>query len=292
MTSYVDHLMGWASRSRKVYWEHFINGPESSLFFVLIPVYVLAQPLLRWYFNSREAYKDNRVWWKRLMITYNLGLCVFSLICAVWMTNIVNKALPNQGFSVDNFQRSPDYGRIVFWFYISKYVEFADTFFLLLQKKPVSWLQWIHHIGAPLNVGLLYYTKDPGAHLFIILNGFIHTLLYAYYAATIANIKLPGKWVLTFLQIMQFNVGFYFYTKFQSLDGYRQNTQYMACHLFTWVYVLIVEGLFLHFFYTAYVRPSNGKSGAKRGIINSYSSSGLLAGDDVDIAPKAAKKSE
>jgi hypothetical protein len=277
---HVENLADWALRSRKVYFEHFLTGPESYLFFVLIPLYVVAQPLLQKYFASRESYKDNRLWWKRLMITYNLGLCIFSLVCAVWMTKIV-QAFPSQGFAADNFQRNPDYGRIVYWFYISKYVEFADTFFLLLQKKQVSWLQWIHHIGAPLNVGLLFYTKDPGAHLFIILNGFIHTLLYAYYAATISAIKLPGKWVLTFLQITQFNVGFVLYTKFQSVEGYTQNAQFMACHLFTWVYVLIVEGLFLHFFYTAYVRPRNDKtSGAKRGIINSYSSSGLLVGDD------------
>ena len=215
------------------------------------------------------------------MISYNLTLCVFSLVCAVWMTSIV-AASPNHGFNVDNFQ-NPNYEMIVFLFYISKYVEFADTFFLILQKKPVSWLQWIHHVGAPLNVGLLYYTKDPGAHLFVILNGYVHVFLYAYYAATIAEVKLSGKWLLTFLQITQFNVGFYFYTKFQAVEGYKQNTEFMACHLFTWVYVLIVESLFLHFFFQSYILPSlhKGKSETKRSILNSYSS-GSMAGDGAE----------
>lgn len=282
--AWVVHLFGWLSRSRRVYFEHFIDGPESWLFFMLIPMYIGAQPLLQMYFATRDIYRENRQKWKGLMITYNLGLCLFSLVCAVWMTSII-AASPSYGFSVDNFQDS-NYKTIVFWFYISKYVEFIDTFFLLLQKKPVSWLQWIHHIGAPLDVGLLYYTKDPGAHLFVILNGYIHVLLYAYYAATIAEVKLSGKWWLTALQITQFNVGFYFYTKFQAIEGYKQNTEIMACHLFTWVYVLIVEGLFLHFFFQSYILPSShkDKSETKRSIINSYSS-GSMAGDDGAESP-------
>ena len=33
-----------------------------------------------------------------------------------------------------------------------RYVEFADTIFLIVRGKPVSWLHYLHHIGAPINM--------------------------------------------------------------------------------------------------------------------------------------------
>ena len=270
-------LLEWFIVSLPVYLKHFVNGPERWAFFVLIPAYIIAQPMLRSYLAQHDLYKDYRTQWKRLMITYNLLLSLFSLYCAVRMTRVVYWELPGNGYYIDSFNTSPEYSRIVYVFYLSKYVEFLDTMFLILQKKEVSLLQWIHHVGAPLNVGLLWLTQDPGAHLFVILNGFIHTLLYLYYVATISGIKIKGKWILTFMQITQFNVGFYLYTKFTSIPEYARNLETMASHLFTWCYVGLVEILFLHFFLESYIL-SSPKSSTAKGVINSYSA-GSLSGD-------------
>ena len=264
----------WRS-SLGVYAQHFLYSKESWIF-GLIPLYILTQPLLALLVSRWDVYNENKPRWKVLMVTYNLGLSVFSLASAVLMTRIVLLELPQRGFHESNFSH-PTYAALVYYFYISKYVEFFDTYFLLLQKKEVSLLQWLHHVGAPLNVGLLYYTQDPGAHLFIILNGFIHTLLYLYYAATISGFKVRGKWVLTALQIAQFNVGFYIYTFFLQIPAYRSSAQSMASHLFTWAYVGVIELLFLHFFVSEYLLSGSKKP--RSALLSSHSSHALLDPD-------------
>lgn len=273
-----EGLQRFFNTSLGVYAQHFLHGKESWLF-ALIPIYIITQPLLARLVRWRDIYGEYKPFWKVLMVTYNLALSVFSLASAVLMTRVVLLELPQRGFHEDNFAH-PLYSALVYYFYISKYVEFFDTYFLLLQKKDVSLLQWLHHIGAPLDVGILYYTKDPGAHLFIILNGYIHTLLYLYYAATISGFKVRGKWVLTALQIAQFNVGFYMYTFFLQMPAYRQSDQSMASHLFTWAYVGAIELLFLDFFVREYLSSKKPRS-TKASILSSHSSHALLDPDEM-----------
>lgn len=262
------NYLTWLKDSAPVYQKYFFDGPGASLFLVLIPAYILFQPLLKAFVARNDVYQKYRSFWKALMVPYNLLLMVFSLYCAVKMHRLLlYETNGTFGVRSSNFT-NPEYAKLIWYFYVSKYVEFLDTIFLIIQKKPVSMLQWIHHIGAPLDMGILYYTQDPGAHLFVLLNGYIHTLLYAYYAATISGIKIPHKWVLTLLQLFQFNLGFYWYTFFPQMKEYENNKEFMASHLFTWVYVLIVEGLFLHFFYQEFLvkKPRNTASSGPKDL--------------------------
>lgn len=118
-------------------------------------------------------------------------MTIFSFYCFSSMYYIL-LTLDNYGFTSNNFTNK-EFDRIIYLFYISKYIEFLDTYFLILMKKEVSYLQWIHHIGAPINLYYLYYNKDDGSFIFILLNGFIHILLYLYYAITIYGYKIDLK---------------------------------------------------------------------------------------------------
>lgn len=120
-----------------VYQQHLLHGADSWMFFILVPMYILTQALLRRFVAGFDIYTAYKPHWKRLMITYNLALSGFSLACAFKMTMIVLYERPNNGFALDNFSH-PTYSAIVYVFYLSKYAEFLDTYFLLLQRKEVS----------------------------------------------------------------------------------------------------------------------------------------------------------
>lgn len=94
-------------------------------------------------------------------------------------------------------------------FYVSKYVEFADTYFLILAGREVSWLHFLHHCGAAPVMGLLHATHNEGVFTFVAFNGVVHTVMYYYYACCILKWQLP-KWLkknITRMQLVQFVSG-------------------------------------------------------------------------------------
>merc|ERR1711994_666140 len=90
--------------------------------------------------------------------------------------------------TIINYTHNPLYHKISYQFYISKYIEFLDTFFLILMKRPISYLQFLHHLGAPFALGTLITTKNEILWIGIILNGFIHSIMYTYYSLCIKKI--------------------------------------------------------------------------------------------------------
>ncbi|KAI5465842.1 GNS1/SUR4 family-domain-containing protein [Mariannaea sp. PMI_226] len=94
-------------------------------------------------------------------------------------------------------------------FYISKFYEVLDTFIILAKGKPSSTLQTYHHAGAMLSMWAgIRYMSAP-IWMFVLVNSFIHSLMYFYYTLTAFSIKVPTpiKRTLTSMQITQFLVG-------------------------------------------------------------------------------------
>ena len=89
-------------------------------------------------------------------------------------------ALPCQAFSTTD----PPLANLLWLFYISKVWDFWDTIFIVLGKKwrQLSFLHVYHHFTIFLfywlNANVMY---DGDIYLTILLNGFIHTVMYTYY---------------------------------------------------------------------------------------------------------------
>jgi GNS1/SUR4 family len=102
---------------------------------------------------------------------------------------------------------NPPLGNLLWLFYISKIVDFADTVFIVLGKKwnQLSFLHVYHHTTIflfywlNLNVGY-----DGDVYLTILLNGFIHTAMYTYYFVSLHTKDIWWKSSLTGLQMVQF----------------------------------------------------------------------------------------
>lgn len=153
---------------------------------------------------------------------------------------------------------------MAWWYFISKFTEFFDTFFFVLRKKNnnVSTLHVLHHGLMPL------FTWEacrfvPGGHesLGALLNTFIHVVMYTYYAlAALGPHMQPYLWWkrhLTKMQMIQFSivVGHSCLLLFKNDCGYP-----IAQSGITTGFMIMFLALFGQFYSKSYKEKGNAKS--------------------------------
>ncbi len=138
-----------------------------------------------------------------LSVIHNGLLVAFS----AWTFMSISKILYNDGivFQSNYYFQNSHFDNIIFWFYISKYYEFVDTFLLYLNGKSPIFLQKYHHIGAVICWHLCYFYKVERIMIATILNAFVHTIMYSYYLGCLLKIKQVRfvKRYITLLQLCQ-----------------------------------------------------------------------------------------
>lgn len=99
--------------------------------------------------------------------------------------------------------------RVLWVFYLSKVLDFMDTFFMIARRKwrQLSFLHIYHHTS----IFLIYWMNlnaayDGDIYFTIVLNGAIHFVMYGYYALQTFNIAVPlaVKAMITKSQMVQF----------------------------------------------------------------------------------------
>jgi fatty acid elongase 3 len=99
-------------------------------------------------------------------------------------------------------------GAVTYVFYLSKYYEFVDTFVLALRKKPTIPLHLWHHAVMPVMTWSWFaFPWVDGAWWCVMVNSFIHTLMYTNYLLTSLGMKVWWAKYLTQAQIVQFLTG-------------------------------------------------------------------------------------
>ncbi|GBG25302.1 Elongation of very long chain fatty acids protein 5 [Hondaea fermentalgiana] len=229
--------------------------------YMLVPIYALGVPLLRAHYKGVPF---NAGLWKPIMVVYNAIMTIFSAACAVGMAYIVwGKFGGNiKRNECDAFAKDELYDWIVWAFYMSKYIEFADTFFLIIKGKGVSWLHYYHHIGAAIDMGILWKSGAEATWIFVLFNGTVHTVMYAYYGAALVGYRLKGKSMITVMQIAQFIVGMGTFYTYADVPCFASSSQLMFVYYFTNAYVFGVLCFFLNFFLQNYIKKAPAKTGA------------------------------
>ncbi|KAH8329617.1 hypothetical protein KR074_000870 [Drosophila pseudoananassae] len=102
----------------------------------------------------------------------------------------------------------------IWWFYISKVFEFADTAFFILRHKwrQLSFLHVYHHSSMFfLTWAAAKWMPSGSTFVPAIINSFIHIIMYGYYAASSLGPRIQRflwwKRYLTGLQLVQFGYG-------------------------------------------------------------------------------------
>lgn len=115
--------------------------------FVSVGLYLLVIGLLHKWMKPRKPFEL-----KYLITAHNMFLCLISLWMAAGITVRISHVLQNYGlFSLYCGSTQEEDDKLFFWtnmFYISKYYELLDTIFVVLRKKPLSFLHVWHHCSV------------------------------------------------------------------------------------------------------------------------------------------------
>jgi elongation of very long chain fatty acids protein 4 len=167
---------------------------------------------------------------------------------------------------------NPPVANLLWLFYISKVWDFWDTIFIVVGKKwkQLSFLHVYHHTTIFLFYWLnCHVNYDGDIYLTILLNGFIHTMMYTYYFICMhtkvpeTGKSLPIWWKssLTMMQMFQFICMMSQATHLLATGCKRTSLRVVFAYL---VYILSLFILFAQFFVASYMTPKGKKKGGKK----------------------------
>lgn len=184
------------------------GGPWLTIALVIIYLYI-TKSIGPKFMKNRKPFNL-----RTLIFIYNLFLIFFNLYIFYNGFFLTNYGLESfRCKKLDRQSKNPEeFAKIYFgWLYfISKFVDFGDTFFFVLRKKDrqLSFLHLYHHSMMPIFswMGLKYVPGSNTAFLPLI-NSFVHIIMYSYYALSTFPEFRPYLWwkkYLTSLQLVQF----------------------------------------------------------------------------------------
>lgn len=167
-------------------------------------IYVIVIVLLKRVMATRKALDIPRT-----LFLHNITLCIASLFLGSWLTYTLAAAYIN-GLNAHELICSRviyENGHMHMIYYINMFFkvwEFLDTFFLVVRKKPVAFLHGYHHAATLILTWNQLVEHSSPQWVPIVINLWVHVLMYYYYAMSALRIRIWWKKYLTTLQISQF----------------------------------------------------------------------------------------
>jgi len=149
---------------------------------------------------------------KWVLIVHNIFLCAASLFLAVFLIATLMSIAHEKDYALYPtifcaLNHHEQRGTLSFIYYVNhllKYYELLDTVFLALKKKNIGFLHGYHH-PATLVLTWGQLVDSTGVQwIVIVLNLWVHTVMYFYYAMAALKVRMPWKRCVTIFQIVQF----------------------------------------------------------------------------------------
>uniref|UniRef100_A0AC35GD18 Elongation of very long chain fatty acids protein n=1 Tax=Panagrolaimus sp. PS1159 TaxID=55785 RepID=A0AC35GD18_9BILA len=169
--------------------------------------YLISMKWLQKWMESRSPYNL-----KGALIAWNGGLAIFSILGALRTSEEFIHTVKEEGLYTSLcqcFDPPTVVGHWFLFFGISKIVELGDTVFLVLKKKPLSFLHCWHHFSV------MIYTFHSGSEYlaagrwFMWMNFIAHSLMYSYFTIMAMGYKVSRSFarIVTIVQILQMIIG-------------------------------------------------------------------------------------
>lgn len=185
-----------------------MDSPVPSILIVALYLYFVTQ------FGPKIMINKKPFKLRNILVAYNAFQVIFSLgmlyehLMSGWLSEYSYKCQP-----VD-YSQNPTAMRMAnlcWWYFISKFTEFADTIFFVLRKKDsqVTFLHLYHHSLTPLETWIcVKFIAGGHGTLGNLINNAVHVVMYAYYMLSAMGPEyqkyLWWKKHLTTVQLIQF----------------------------------------------------------------------------------------
>jgi len=237
-----------------------------------------------WHFSKTYLWKvtDSKMLLERGMTIYN----IFQVVFNVWMVGQFLVALTFRGhkFLGDLTVRDSGAPLGIWWHYSGKYIEFFDTYFMLIRgnMKQFTFLHVYHHCMMPLAWWCaLKYCPAGDSYFGALCNSFIHVLMYLYYTLKAWKVEAPWKRHLTKLQMVQFVLVFLFTAASYCITyediGIEVKRSYLVQ---AWVMLSLLV-LFMQFYRNAYLEKKKRKK-EKEEVPEPVEEQGSLSSESTD----------
>jgi elongation of very long chain fatty acids protein 4 len=97
--------------------------------------------------------------------------------------------------------------KVLYVAWLLRIYEFVDTFLIMLKKnyRQASFLHIYHHASVLSYIFFGVWNAPNGETTFpCFLNACVHVVMYTYYLASTLNIRMPFKYSITIMQLIQF----------------------------------------------------------------------------------------
>jgi len=214
----------------------------------------------QWAMSHRPEFKM-----RRALIGWNLALAVFSILGFVRFLPHFWSVLRNHGFQYSICVSSYYDGVPGYWtllFTLSKAFEMGDTVFIVLRKRPLIFLHYYHHVTVLVYCWQGYSEHAASGRWFLMMNYFVHSLMYSYYAIRAWGVRTPKilSMAVTLLQLFQMVMGLIVVLQVYRIKLAGQHCQQTFGNLY---FALLIYFsyflLFARFFYSAYLSKSHHK---------------------------------
>lgn len=196
---------------------------------------------------------------RNVKLVYNAIMSIFSFyvfygVLRLLIENYVNSNPRNQPFVCDGELELVEGMEWYFQiFYYSKYVEFIDTFFLVMAGVAnlgmKMTLHFYHHLITPTICYSTWFYPCTGGWAGPLTNSFVHVIMYGYYGLSVLfpSIKKYGN-LVTYVQLTQF-IGVIMYHLWfvipEALGGCACNTNQLLFNLGQYLIFLVLFFFFL-----------------------------------------------